>query len=129
MDPECPEPWKKGYDHLDDLAKTSYMKEAAVSDSGAPTESRRPFIGRKKLATQRPQPGIYRHYKGQLYEVIETALHVDTNQALVVYRALYGEGNLWVRPRSAFIGNVEIEGIKRPRFQKVENETPKPEEQ
>jgi hypothetical protein len=116
----------KGYDRLGDLAKISHLKEAAVSDlgseSGPPTERRRPFIGRKKLASQRPQPGVYRHYKGQLYEVIETALHVDTNQALVVYRALYGEGNLWVRPRSAFIGAVEIDGVKRPRFQKVEIE-------
>jgi hypothetical protein len=106
------------------------MKEATVSDLSskdeASAERRRPFIGRKKLASQRPQPGIYRHYKGQLYEVIETALHVDTYQALVVYRALYGEGNLWVRARSAFIGDVEIDGVKRPRFQKVEDEAPEP---
>jgi hypothetical protein len=106
------------------------LKECKVSDVGiesaTPAERRRPFVGRKKLATQRPQPGIYRHYKGQLYEVIETALHVDTYQAVVVYRALYGEGNLWVRPRSAFIGQVEIDGVKQPRFQKVEEETPQP---
>jgi hypothetical protein len=98
------------------------------SESRASTDRRRPFIGRKKLASQRPSPGIYRHHKGQLYEVIETALHVDTFQALVVYRALYGEGNLWVRPRSAFIGDVEVDGAKRPRFQKVEDEAQKPEE-
>jgi hypothetical protein len=99
------------------------------SGSVAPTEGRRPFTGREKLASQRPQPGTYRHHKGQLYEVIETALHVDTHQELVVYRALYGEGNLWVRPRSAFIGDVEIDGVKRPRFQKVEDEVPQPGEQ
>ena len=92
-------------------------------------ERRRPFIGRKKLASQRPKPGIYRHYKGQLYEVIETALHTDTYQALVVYRALYGEGNLWVRPRSVFLGEIEIEGAKVPRYQRVEDheETGQPE--
>lgn len=90
-------------------------------DDGSSTERRRPFIGRKKLASQRPKPGIYRHYKGQLYEVIETALHVDTFQAVVVYRALYGEGSLWIRPRSAFLGEVEIDGAKVPRFQRVED--------
>lgn len=90
-------------------------------DDQAPTERRRPFIGRKKLASQRPKPGVYRHYKGQLYEVIETAIHVDTYQALVVYRALYGEHNLWVRPRSAFLGDIEVEGKKVPRFQRVED--------
>lgn len=100
------------------------MSDLDSESGGSPTERRRPFISRKKLASQRPQPGVYRHYKGQLYEVIETALHVDTYQALVVYRALYGEGNLWVRPRSAFIGDVEIDGVKCPRFQKVEDEDP-----
>lgn len=83
---------------------------------------KRPFIGRKRLASQRPKPGIYKHYKGQLYEVIETALHVETNQAMVVYRALYGEQNLWVRPRSAFLGSVEIDGRKVPRFSLEESE-------
>jgi hypothetical protein len=96
------------------------MSEGVSSES--PTQRRRPFIGRKKLASQRPKPGIYRHHKGQLYEVIETALNVDTFQAVVVYRALYGEGNLWVRPRSAFLGDVEVDGAKVPRFQRVEDD-------
>jgi hypothetical protein len=84
---------------------------------------RRPFIGRKRLATQRPKPGVYRHYKGKQYEVLETALHVETLQAFVVYRSLYGEENLWVRPRSEFLGKVEIDGVKRPRFEPVAGST------
>lgn len=96
------------------------LMSQATSD-GASSERRRPFIGRKKLASQRPKPGIYKHYKGQHYEVIETALHVDTNQAMVVYRALYGEQNLWVRPRSAFLGSVDLDGVAVPRFQPVES--------
>jgi hypothetical protein len=82
---------------------------------------RRPFIGRKRLATQRPKPGVYRHYKGKHYEVIETALHVETLQAFVVYRSLYGEGNLWIRARSEFLGKVEVDGVKQPRFEAVED--------
>lgn len=96
-----------------------------ASNSGEPAQEedrRRPFIGRKRLASQRPRPGRYRHYKGQYYEVIETALHSETRQAFVVYRALYGEGNLWVRPRSMFLGTVEVDGVKRPRFVFVEDD-------
>jgi len=81
---------------------------------------RRPFIGRKKLATQRPKPGIYRHYKGQEYEVMETALNAETMQAFVVYRARYGDGNLWIRRRSMFLEKVEVDGVKRPRFELIE---------
>lgn len=84
-------------------------------------ERRRPFIGRKRLASQRPHPGIYRHHKGQLYEVIETALHSETYQAFVVYRALYGEGNLWIRPRSMFLGTLEVDGKKVQRFVPVDS--------
>jgi hypothetical protein len=87
-----------------------------MSDESTERVRRRPFIGRRKLASQRPKPGRYRHYKGQYYEVIETALHSETLQAFVVYRALYGEGNLWIRPRSMFLGRVEVDGVTQPRF-------------
>lgn len=46
------------------------------------------------------EPGKYRHYKGNLYEVLMTARHSETLEPMVVYRALYGEGEVWVRPAS-----------------------------
>jgi hypothetical protein len=60
--------------------------------------------------------GIYRHYKGQRYEVIGVARHSETHEALVVYRPLYGEGALWVRPHAMFIGTVVIDGVEWRRF-------------
>jgi hypothetical protein len=63
------------------------------------------------------KPGIYRHYKGNLYQVIETCRHSETLETLVVYRALYGERGLWVRPYAMFIEKVIVEGKSVPRFQ------------
>lgn len=63
--------------------------------------------------------GKYRHYKGKEYEVIGIAQHSETLEKLVVYKALYqpaGE-NLWVRPLKMFTETVEINGIKKPRFE------------
>lgn len=60
--------------------------------------------------------GKYRHYKGNEYEVIGTAKHSETLEELVVYRALYGEGGLWVRPMGMFTEEVLVEGKNVPRF-------------
>ena len=60
--------------------------------------------------------GKYQHYKGQQYEVIGLAKHSETLEPLVVYKALYGEGGLWVRPLKMFTEEVEVEGYKVPRF-------------
>ncbi|GAA3966081.1 DUF1653 domain-containing protein [Allohahella marinimesophila] len=60
--------------------------------------------------------GIYRHYKGQQYAVLGVAHHSETEEALVVYRALYGEQGLWVRPLRMFTESVEIDGESIPRF-------------
>ena len=60
--------------------------------------------------------GKYRHYKGNLYEVIGVARHSETLEEMVVYRALYGEGGLWVRPLGMFLENVTIDGKSVPRF-------------
>ena len=62
------------------------------------------------------KPGRYRHYKGNDYQVIGVARHSEDESLLVVYRPLYGEGALWVRPLSMFIENVEVEGQSVPRF-------------
>ncbi|SMF42813.1 DUF1653 domain-containing protein [Pseudogulbenkiania subflava] len=61
-------------------------------------------------------PGIYRHYKGPLYEVIGCAQHSETEEPLVVYRALYGEYGLWVRPVAMFEESVTHDGVPQPRF-------------
>ena len=64
-------------------------------------------------------PGLYRHYKGGLYEVIDTARNSETLEPMTVYRALYGEHGLWVRPAVMFAETVLIDGVVRPRFEKV----------
>ncbi|KLT72355.1 hypothetical protein PL75_08825 [Neisseria arctica] len=62
------------------------------------------------------RPGIYRHYKGQLYEVIGTARHSENEEIMVIYRALYGEYGLWIRPLAMFAENITHEGLVTPRF-------------
>jgi len=64
-------------------------------------------------------PGRYRHYKGGDYEVIATARHSETLEAMTLYRALYGAKGLWVRPAAMFRESVLIEGVERPRFTRV----------
>ena len=60
--------------------------------------------------------GKYRHFKGNEYEVLGIASHSETLEPMVVYRALYGEGGLWVRPASMWLERVEREGYSGPRF-------------
>ncbi|MDF2570931.1 MAG: hypothetical protein K0R55_2535 [Sporomusa sp.] len=62
------------------------------------------------------KPGIYRHYKGKQYQVIGEATHSETLEPVVIYRALYGEYGVWVRPKSMFFESVVIEGREIPRF-------------
>lgn len=62
------------------------------------------------------KPGIYRHFKGNLYEVIGVAKHSETLEDMVVYRALYGEHGLWVRPASMWFETVERDGKTYQRF-------------
>ena len=64
--------------------------------------------------------GTYEHYKGNRYEVLGIARHSETLEELVVYRALYGEHDLWVRPLSMFLEQVEIDGQKVSRFTCIE---------
>ena len=60
--------------------------------------------------------GTYEHYKGKRYKVIGVAKHSETLEDLVVYRALYGDYDLWVRPLEMFLEEVEVNGVKTPRF-------------
>ena len=62
------------------------------------------------------QTGKYRHFKGNEYEVIGIARHSETEEPMVVYRALYGEGGLWVRPLSMWNEQVDRDDYHGPRF-------------
>ena len=66
------------------------------------------------------KPGKYRHFKGNFYEVIGIARHSETMEEMVVYRALYGEHSLWVRPAAMWTETIDRDGYHGPRFQYVE---------
>ncbi len=66
------------------------------------------------------KPGKYRHFKGNYYEVIGIARHSETLEPMVVYRALYAEGGLWIRPARMWNETVEKENYSGPRFTFVE---------
>lgn len=63
--------------------------------------------------------GRYRHYKGPLYEVIDVARHSESEEEFVVYRTLYGDFSLWIRPLEMFNEEVEYEGRKVKRFEYI----------
>jgi hypothetical protein len=63
--------------------------------------------------------GLYKHYKGQSYQVMEVARHSETQEWLVVYRCLYGDNSLWVRPYDMFVETVVIDGEEKPRFEYI----------
>ena len=63
-------------------------------------------------------PGLYRHYKGMHYEVVGTVRHSESLEPMTLYRALYGERGLWVRPAAMFNEEVVIQGVRQPRFTK-----------
>lgn len=60
--------------------------------------------------------GIYRHYKGNRYMVLDMATHSETLEPMVVYKALYGEGGVWVRPANMWDEPIVKDGITVPRF-------------
>ncbi len=62
------------------------------------------------------KPGRYRHFKGNEYQLLGVARHSETLEPMVVYRALYGERGLWVRPAAMWSEQVERDGYCGPRF-------------
>jgi len=67
-----------------------------------------------------PLPGRYRHYKGGEYNVIGLCRHSESLEPMVVYRALYGELGLWVRPAAMWNELVVVDGRKQLRFARIE---------
>lgn len=65
------------------------------------------------------EKGIYEHFKGNKYELLEIAIHSETLEEMVVYKALYGEGKVWVRPASMWEEKVEVKGEQVPRFRYI----------
>ena len=63
--------------------------------------------------------GLYQHYKGGRYEVVGVVRHSESLQEMVLYRALYGEHGLWVRPRAMFESTVDVNGATVARFARV----------
>ena len=68
------------------------------------------------------QPGIYRHFKGNLYKLLYVAKHSETLEPMVVYQALYGEMGIWVRPAAMWAEQVDREDYHGPRFAPVEEQ-------
>jgi hypothetical protein len=68
------------------------------------------------------KPGKYRHFKGNEYEVLCMAKHSETQEEMVVYRALYGERGIWVRPAAMWFETVERDGVTYQRFTPVESD-------
>ena len=65
------------------------------------------------------EKGIYRHFKGNKYEVIGTGLHSETQEEMVIYKALYDDGQIWIRPLSMWDEMVEYNGEMVKRFTKI----------
>jgi len=63
--------------------------------------------------------GIYEHYKGNRYEVIDTVRHSETEELMVLYRALYADMDLWVRPYDMFFETILLNGKETPRFKYI----------
>lgn len=66
--------------------------------------------------------GIYQHYKGNDYRVLGTVKHSESEEILVLYQPLYGEGKLWVRPLEMFCETVEVDGVTVDRFKLISTE-------
>ena len=102
-----------------------YEKKEKTVGSEEPGLARvcgRGFVGRMSdlpPLPDAPQPGLYRHYKGNEYRVLMLARHSETREVLAVYQALYGERGIWVRPAAMFVETVAVNGRSVPRFARV----------
>ena len=69
------------------------------------------------------RPGVYQHFKGGRYQVFAVVTHSETLEPHVVYRTLYGDRELWVRPLAMFTEVIEHDGVLRPRFRRDNDQT------
>ena len=94
---------------------------SSASQKVVPPEEKLPEDDLPALITT--PPGRYRHYKGNLYDVVGTVRHSETLEPMALYRALYGEHGLWVRPAAMFNEMVDIAGpggtVRQPRFTRI----------
>ncbi len=67
-----------------------------------------------------PPLGLYRHYKGQMYQLLAIATHSESQEKLAIYQCLYGDFQVWVRPLEMFIETISLEDEIRPRFQFIQ---------
>ena len=65
--------------------------------------------------------GLYKHYKGNEYELIAVATHSETLEKLAVYKQLYGEMGIWVRPLQMFLETIVVDGVELRRFEPLNN--------
>lgn len=77
-------------------------------------------MGQEGKSNPAVSPGHYRHYKGGNYQVLGVARHSETEEPMVVYRCLYGDYSLWVRPLVMFVETVSIGDAKVARFSRYE---------
>lgn len=105
-----------------DLAKGPLVAglEEALVEAAFPEAADSQAADRAEGGRMLIKPGKYRHYKGNDYEVIGTAKHSETLEELVIYRALYGNKELWARPAKMFIEKIEIYGTQKPRFEFID---------
>lgn len=73
------------------------------------------------LAQSIQSESIYEHYKGMRYKILGVGRHSESLEEMVIYQALYGDGDIWIRPLSLFLENVIINGELKPRFKKRES--------
>ena len=78
-------------------------------------------VALKEVRKMQLKSGIYQHYKGKLYQVFHVATHSETEEKLVVYKCLYGDYSMWVRPLAMFQETVTLEdGQVVPRFKLIQ---------
>lgn len=64
--------------------------------------------------------GLYRHYKGASYEVLEVGTHTETNEKVVIYKSTEAPYAVWVRPLAMFFETIDVDGVSIPRFSKID---------
>lgn len=78
-----------------------------------------PVVRPARMRNFEPMETFYRHFKGNIYRLVGIAKDSETLEEMVVYQAMYGDGQMWVRPKEMFFGEVVRDGKRMPRFQEL----------